>query len=155
MSTKSTKSIRQLAKASGYSVGEVQRRRARGETDPQIMAAAERRTEKRRNTPEKRTTESYADAQARKERALADLREIEAARARREYVNLSEVKRGLIGLIIASKTRLLAMGAKLAPELAVETEAGKCQKLVDDEVYEALTELSRWEPASVVDPPES
>jgi hypothetical protein len=112
------------------------------------MAAA-----KRRNTPEQRM-ETFADAQARKERALADLREIEAARARREFVPLSEVTRVQLGLVVAARNRLLAMGQKLAPELAVEGEPGKCQKLVDDEVYEALTELSRWDPASVLDTPE-
>jgi len=69
-----------------------------------------------------------------------------AAKMRGEYAELAAVKRMVGGLVVACKTRLLAIGNKLAPELAADGDPARIQAKIDGEVREALTELSHWEP---------
>jgi hypothetical protein len=101
------------------------------------------------STPRARgdNSESFMVARARKETALANMREIEAKRMSGEFVALADVQLRLQDLILAARKRLLSMGARLAPELAVATDAAKCQSLIDGEVRDALTELSEYDPA--------
>ena len=59
----------------------------------------------------------------------------------------AEVVAHLGEMVITAKTNLRGIGSKLAPDLAAETEAAKCQAMVDAEIDAALTEISRWQPA--------
>jgi hypothetical protein len=52
----------------------------------------------------------------------------------------------LSNFVSNAKSRLLGIGNKLAPELAIETEEAKIKAAIDEEIREALTELSRWDP---------
>jgi hypothetical protein len=109
-------SIRQLAKVMGYSVGEVQRRRSRGESDSQIMMAAKVHDEgkKAKRGATRACQESFADAQARKESAMADLREMEAAQKRGELLNADEVREAVSGMVLAARAKFLVIGDVLA-----------------------------------------
>lgn len=53
-------------------------------------------------------------------------------------VVMEEVGRGLD----SCRARLLGIGSKLAPMIAIETDAAVCKRMVDDAVNEALHELS-------------
>ena len=46
--------------------------------------------------------------------------------------------------IIAAKSRLAAIGVKLAPQLKGETDEGVIKEFIDREVYEALKEVSEY-----------
>ena len=50
----------------------------------------------------------------------------------------------------AFKGKLLSIPSKAAPVVASEMEAGGCQKVLEDLINEALTELSNYDPK--VDP---
>jgi hypothetical protein len=84
--------------------------------------------------------------------AIRRLRVTEAKRAelklRRETGELlerSEVTRAWGSLISTARNRFLGMGDKLADHLAVEGDAPLCKAMVDAEVREILTDLSRSE----------
>lgn len=92
--------------------------------------------------------EDYSQARVRRERAEADLSEMAAAKMRGEFAELSEVKHMLGGLVAAAKGRLLAIGNKLAPELAIESNPALIRAKIDAEVYDALSELSHAAPSA-------
>jgi len=86
--------------------------------------------------------ESYAAARARKESALADLREIEAALASGDAVSVRDAFDAVEGLIGTCRARLLALPAALAPELAQVNDAATVERIIRKELYAALTELA-------------
>ena len=47
-------------------------------------------------------------------------------------------------IVVAAKSRLSAIGVKLAPQLRGETDEGIIQEHIDREVYDALKELSEY-----------
>jgi len=63
-----------------------------------------------------------------------------------EVVLCAEVTRACGAMISAVRQRLLSIGHKLAPALAVEPDALTCQALIDDEIHGALQELTEWRP---------
>ena len=113
------------------------------ETEPESEPADTRDRSEQTTAP---ADEKFSEARVRRERAEADLSEMAAAKMRGEYAELAAVKRMVGGLVVACKTRLLAIGNKLAPELAADGDPARIQAKIDGEVREALTELSHWEP---------
>jgi len=51
------------------------------------------------------------------------------------------------GSITAAKSRLQSIGVKLAPQLRGETDEGVIQEYIDREIYDALKEVSEYDPA--------
>lgn len=97
--------------------------------------------------------ESFSEARARKERALANLREIEAAEKRGELVNAREYNDIHILMIVAAKTRLRSIPTTVAGEVAHmgKTLNGRAamsaiSKLLLTAIDSALLELSQWKP---------
>ena len=45
-------------------------------------------------------------------------------------------------MITNAKSKLMALGHKLAPRLAIENDAAKCKEIVDEEVREILEDLA-------------
>src|ERR1035441_9891254 len=145
MNAKQPRSIRQLAKSTGYSVGEVQRRRTRGESDVSIKRAAKSRDAQRDGKASTSQGETYPEAQARKESALADLREMEAAERRGDLLDAEETHQAWAAMVMAFRAKALVIGEELADRLAVAAgDPVKCRELIDDKVYQALTELSQY-----------
>jgi hypothetical protein len=128
---------RALAKKAGVSESLVSTKRARGKADSDILAEAAK-THRRA-----KTHESYADAQARKETALADLREMEARRQKSELLDADDVRAAVVGMITSAKSRLLTMADELCDRLAACSDPIGCRVLVDSEVRRALTALSK------------
>jgi hypothetical protein len=96
--------------------------------------------------------ESFGLARARKEAALADKQERENRRRAGELLERRDVTRLHGDMIITAKTNLRGIGAKIAPDLAAESDAAKCEQMVTREIDEALQEISRWTPAAEAEP---
>lgn len=66
---------------------------------------------------------------------------VELERLLGRVVNVAEVDRQMGGKLLVLRTMLLSLGHRLAPRLALETDAGRCKELVDGGVREALDNL--------------
>jgi len=76
-------------------------------------------------------------------RADADLREIELARKRGQLVAIEDVEHEMTDLILVTKARVLAVGARVAPELVGETSRVMIQAVIEKAHKEALTQLAK------------
>ncbi len=86
--------------------------------------------------------ESKASVERRLIAAKAERAETENRVRAGELVSAVEVTSEFGKMITAVRQRLLSIGHKLAPALAVEEDALACQALIDDEVYQALAEFA-------------
>ena len=96
---------------------------------------------------------SYDEARTRKVNAEAEIAELELAKVRGELVVAADVVKAWDDVLSALKGKLLSVPTKAAPVVAAETEAGSCQKILEDLINEALEELSNYEPS--IDPTEA
>src|ERR1700676_600124 len=78
-------------------------------------------------------------------RADADLREIELARERSQLVAIEDVEHEMTDLILVTKARVLAVGARVAPELVGETSRLMIQAVIEKAHKEALSHLAKKE----------
>jgi len=97
--------------------------------------------------------ENFHAARTRKEKALADLRQLEAAEKRGQLVDAEAYNRLHGEHILAAKARLRAIPSKCAQEVAALKLSKKgreltaaVQKLLLREIDAALEELSKWKP---------
>jgi hypothetical protein len=104
---------------------------------------------------------SYDEARTRKVNAEAEIAELELAKVRGELVVAEDVVKAWEDVLGAVKAKMFAVPTKAAPVVAAESEAGKCQAVLEDLIREALEELSNYDPklsattASVESPEES
>lgn len=89
---------------------------------------------------------SYDEARTRKVNAEAEIAELELKKIHAELVNADDVVQAWTDVLGSVKSRLLSIPTKAAPVVAAESNAGMCQKIVEDLIQEALEELSRYEP---------
>lgn len=82
------------------------------------------------------------EAKRRKLAAEAAIVEIELDKARGELVEVSVVMEAVGKGLDACRSRLLSIGSKIAPDIALETDAATVKEIVDDAVHEALDEIS-------------
>ena len=90
-------------------------------------------------------SEEAADFQAsraRKMAAEAALAEIELCKARDEVVELAHVEKVVGGALATTRARLLQVGAKVAPQADLITDAASLKEMIDDAIHEALNEIS-------------
>jgi phage terminase Nu1 subunit (DNA packaging protein) len=76
-------------------------------------------------------------------RADADLREMELARERGLYIALGDYERTLADLVLTTKARIMAIPARVAPDLVGETSRVMVQAKVEKACKEALASLAR------------
>lgn len=93
---------------------------------------------------------SYDEARTRKVNAEAEIAELELAKLKGVLVVAEDVTSAWEDVLGAFKGKLLSIPSKAAPVVASELEAGSCQKVLEDLINEALTELSNYDPK--VDP---
>ena len=91
---------------------------------------------------------SYDEARTRKTNAEAQIAEIELEKVRGELVPAEDVVSAWNDVLGALKSKLMSIPTKGAPILATESQAGVCQKILEDLITEALEELSNYEPSS-------
>lgn len=157
------KGVRELAREAGVSPALVSRKLRAGKSPRQIMLEAEARRQQQAapstpasppSTPAIVTTKSrsmidgtFAEAQLRKESALADLRELELAEKRRDLLSASEVSTAIHELIATSKSKLLLIGDELGDRISAESDPIKCREMIAAEIRAALQELSKYQAA--------
>lgn len=136
--------LREVAAKAGVSHVLVDRKLKQGKSEAQIIEEANVRRQKQAEKPAKVTdkTESFAEAQARKETALANLRELELAEKRAELISAADVKTAWAAHIAGCKNKLISMADELMDKIAVESSAVKCRQMILDRVRTALAELS-------------
>jgi hypothetical protein len=127
-----------LAKKAGLSEASISTKRRQGKSDAQIVE------EGRRVHTKRKTTESYAAAQARKEVALANIREIEVSVKRRELVPIGKINVFVAGMIIKAREELLRIGPELRDRLAQEADPIACEQLVAARIQAALNVLAEY-----------
>jgi phage terminase Nu1 subunit (DNA packaging protein) len=72
--------------------------------------------------------------------------ELELQIMRGELHRSEDVKRVMNDMLGAFRARILAIPSKVAPRLIAQTNAAVIQNIVKNEVYEALQELSEYDP---------
>lgn len=83
---------------------------------------------------------------ARKAKAEADRIEMDLAIKRGQVHSSEDVEAVLNDMIAFFRAKMLSMPTKLAPILAAELNPRIIKKKLDDEIYEALSELSEYDP---------
>ena len=84
---------------------------------------------------------------AKAKRALVELRRAERAERKEngELVEVVEVQRAVENLIANAKSKLLGLGHRLAPRLAIESNVAVCKQVIDDAIAEALMDLVEYQ----------
>jgi phage terminase Nu1 subunit (DNA packaging protein) len=93
----------------------------------------------------RRGDETEQQARARLTRTTADIRELELGKARAELIEVAQAKLVWERLVIAFKTKILAIPSKLPQRLIACNDINQIKDLLDREIIEALSELSRTE----------
>lgn len=88
------------------------------------------------------TPEGFLVARARREAALASLRELDLAKQRGELVPVADVENEWCRICATVRNRILLLPDKLAPRVAVLSDVLECREAIRREIYEALTALS-------------
>lgn len=81
------------------------------------------------------------------ERAKRELAEIELAQLKGQMHHSAEVEKVMTKMLADFRTRLLALPAKVAPRLIARDEISLIQDMIQIEIYEALSELSEYDPS--------
>jgi hypothetical protein len=86
--------------------------------------------------------QSYTEVKTRREGVRLMRDQVELKRLLGELVDTTQVRREIDTMINNVKPKLLALGHKLAPRLALESDAAKCKEIVDAEIREILEDLA-------------
>ena len=88
----------------------------------------------------------YNAARARKMEADPQMAELELLQAKGKLVPAEDVAGAWEDVLAAMKARLLALPSVCAPVCATETELAAVQSILENQVREALDELSSYQP---------
>ena len=136
-SNRVNKGVRATARKAGVSPALVTRKLNRGATHAEIVKAAAKKVDRR-----KTRGESFVEAQARKEKALADLREVELAEKRGELIDLKEQ-----ALFLAEAMKTMQNGLLSAVEpLAERIDSSRLievRGILDAEFRKLLNDVAR------------
>lgn len=100
-------------------------------------------------TPRARTQdENYYQAQARKERILADLRELEYQERIGQLAPVDLLNSWFSGCIVRARDILLSIGPELRDRVAQEVDPVICEELITFEIRRALAEMSVYGPTA-------
>lgn len=86
--------------------------------------------------------ETEQQARGRLTIASADLRELELSSARGEVIEVESIRLLWERIVVAFKTKMLSLPTKLPQRLIVCKEVNQIKELLDQEITEALNELS-------------
>ncbi len=88
----------------------------------------------------------YNKAKASRERVRLEREQMELAARKLELISATEVKDALGRMISSARSAILLLPAKLAPRVASMSDVREIQVVIDTEMRELLTELSRYSP---------
>ncbi|GAQ24231.1 hypothetical protein [Tepidanaerobacter syntrophicus] len=80
------------------------------------------------------------------ERAKREKAELELAHLKGELHHSADVEKVMNDMLGAFRSKLLALPAKLAPMLIAQNTVATIQDMLQNEIYEALKELSNYDP---------
>jgi transcriptional regulator with XRE-family HTH domain len=154
MSTTTATTQSEIARALGLSRQAVSRNKQQGMPVDSVDAAQAWR-EGRQNVAARKPLPTYSPpddfdpfgedrdaARTRRERAEADISEMTAAKLRRELISVDAVQRQLAVDFATTRDALLQIPARLGPVLAAHSDAAEVQRLLHDEIHQALVDLS-------------
>jgi hypothetical protein len=141
------KGVNELARELSISATTTSRKRSQGKTDDQIRQEA---IEYKAKELEKNTVDriSFTEAQRRKETALAELRELELAKARGEVAPTKEINQYVATMILRAREILLRMPAELSDRVAQTSDPIECKRLLEAEIHRALRQLAEFTAAN-------
>jgi len=90
---------------------------------------------------------SYHVAKTLREAAEAQIARLKLAEMQGDVIQVSAVRATWAARIASTRDALLQIPSRLAPVLAAETDLADVTLLLEDEIRQALAELSREEPA--------
>lgn len=85
--------------------------------------------------------EGYFATKERRERAEAELAELELRERRRELVRAADVERETFVTHRALRDRFIGVPDRIAPIVAAETDVAKCHEIIASEIRAALREV--------------
>lgn len=91
---------------------------------------------------------SYDEARTRKVNAEAEIAELQLAKARGELALVDDVITAWVDVLTATKAKLIAIPTKTATILASENDPTIIKKELEEQIREALFELSNYDPLS-------
>lgn len=136
------KGVNELARECSLSITTVSRKLRQGKTPDQIRQEAKDWHAKERKQKTPLESESFTAAQTRKERALADLRELELSTKRGELAPIGEINAWISGMILRARDILTRIAPELRDRLAKEIDPIRVQELIEAEITRALTQLA-------------
>ncbi|MBS0364915.1 MAG: hypothetical protein JSR67_03715 [Proteobacteria bacterium] len=117
-----------------------------GKFDPKAADAAWQENVRQpvggRGRGQARRSATLSDSIARKERALADLRELELQQKSAELVEISAVRRSVLAAVGGARDMLLGLADRLAPVLVGRTDEREVHDLLTDEMRRACDEVA-------------
>lgn len=102
--------------------------------------------QKRRTTGGVIIGSEYDVARTRKIIAEAEIAELELAKIRKSLSLTDDVVKAWSDVLHACRAKFLSLPSKLAPVIATETDIAVVERLLDDQMREALAELSNYQP---------
>lgn len=93
------------------------------------------------------TKKEFQEERTKLTKANREKAEIELQMLRGEIHHSEDVKKIMFDMLSAFRSRLLAIPVKAAPPLTAETELLAVQNILKAEIYDALSELSEYDPA--------
>lgn len=130
---KSTEKQPSVAKKAGLTRAGVKYKRDRGETDAEIIAGQGKSDA---------SGETLASAQLRKEKALADLRELEVAQKSGALVPLDQAILAGANMAQMTRQRMMTIPNTLAAICAASTDEREVKDIIDAEILKQLQHLS-------------
>lgn len=88
----------------------------------------------------------YEAARTRKVNAEAEIAELELAKIRKELCATEDVVKAWADVLQACRAKFLALPVKLAPLMSQETDTAIIKDLIEQQIGEALSELSNYDP---------
>jgi hypothetical protein len=86
--------------------------------------------------------------------AEAELAELEVEKEKGSLIPVKYIERQWANLVIACKSKLLSIPTKLAPVLANETDINICKNMMEEQINQALMELSKGDDIETIEPSE-
>lgn len=90
--------------------------------------------------------DTYWVSRARREKAEASMAEMKERELTGDLIRARAVRAALAAKLSSMRDALLQLSARLAPVLAAETDLAKVRQMLDDEIYQALLNLSTYQP---------
>lgn len=104
------------------------------------------RTKAETKTDGKVTEADYIIEKTMHERAKRKISELELAQMQGKLHDSADIEREMTKMLAAFRAKILAIPSKLAPQLIAQSEISVIESILETEVYNALSELSEYDP---------